>query len=435
MNNVVKYGQHHTTMGHLVLGLLIIFAILFLIDLYVHKGVVAAFSRSSKIARRSVNIIYWATNVAFIGLGVYIILTFSAASMASNIPFKLFAASFVILYSSKIIFAIFLLAEDAYRVVRALGLALFKGLRKEPIVPTELFQSRRRFISQAATLVAGIPFIGSIYGVIKGKYNFRVHRAEVAFKDLPKEFDGLTITQLSDIHCGSFGDMSEVIRGIRMANELKSDIMFFTGDLVNFRASEMEHWLDVFKELKAPMGVYSILGNHDYGDYVEWPSEEAKKANLQRLCDFHAKLGFRLLRNQNLKITRNGQSIDLLGLENWGRGGFSKYGDIVKTLEGTSPGSFKILLSHDPTQWEEQVMNRPETIQLTLSGHTHGMQFGVEIPGLIKFSPVQFRYKRWAGLYTENSRYLYVNRGFGYIGFPGRVGIWPEITVITLKCA
>lgn len=435
MHNVVKYGQHHTTMGHLILVLLIMFAILFLIDLYVHKGVVAAFSRSSKTTRRWVNIVYWITNAGFIGLGIYIILTFSAASMTANVPFKLFAASFVILYSSKIIFAIFLLAEDAYRLIRALGLILFKGLRKEVIVPAELFKSRRRFISQTATVVAGIPFIGSIYGVIKGKYNFRVHRAEVAFKDLPKEFDGLTITQVSDIHCGSFGDRSEVMRGIRMANDLKSDIMFFTGDLVNFRASEMDRWVDVFKELKAPMGVYSILGNHDYGDYVEWPSAEAKKANLQRVCDFHAKLGFKLLRNQNLKITRNGQSIELLGLENWGRGGFSKYGDIVKTLEGTSPGSFKILLSHDPTQWEEQVMNRPETIHLTLSGHTHGMQFGVEIPGLVKFSPVQFRYKRWAGLYTENSRYLYVNRGFGYIGFPGRVGIWPEITVITLKCA
>lgn len=434
MHNVVKYGQHHTTMGHLILGLCIFFAIFFLIDLYVHKGVVAAFSRSSKVTRRLVNIVYWVTNAGFIVLGIFIIVRFSAASMTTSVPFKLFAASFVILYSSKIIFAIFLLVEDAYRILRALALTLFKSLKREPIVPSELFQSRRRFISQAATLVAGIPFIGSIYGVIKGKYNFRIHRAEIAFKDLPKEFDGLTITQLSDIHCGSFGDRSEVMRGIKMANDQKSDIMFFTGDLVNFRAKEMEQWVDVFKQLKAPMGVYSILGNHDYGDYVEWPSEEAKKANLDKLCNFHTQLGFRLMRNENLKIIKNRQSIDLLGLENWGRGGFSKYGDIVKTLEGTSPDSFKILLSHDPTQWEEQVMNRPEAVHLTLSGHTHGMQFGVEIPGIVKFSLIQFRYKRWAGLYTENSRYLYVNRGFGYIGFPGRVGIWPEITVITLKC-
>jgi len=435
MHQVVKYGQHSTSMGSLVMSLVILFSVLILIDIYVYKGLMAAFSRSSKNVRRSTAFLYWLVNVSFIVFELFIVFNFSPSSMEKSITFKLFAASFIILYTPKILFALFLLIEDVYRLLRAIVLSVYRLQKKEPIHAKELFQSRRRFISQTATLAAGIPFISSIYGVTKGKYNFRIHKAKLTFKDLPKEFDGLRITQVSDIHCGSFGDRSEVLRGVKLANDQGSDLMLFTGDLVNFRSDEMEQWVDVFKEFKAPMGKYSILGNHDYGDYVQWPSEEVKQANLVRLCDFHLKIGFKLLRNENLKIEKNNQSIELLGCENWGRGGFSKYGDLVKTMQGTSPDSFKILMSHDPTHWEEQVMNNPETINLTLSGHTHGMQFGFEIPGIVRFSPIEFRYKRWAGLYAENNRYLYVNRGFGYLGFPGRVGIWPEITVITLRSA
>jgi predicted MPP superfamily phosphohydrolase len=420
-------------MGSVVIGLIIFFAVLILIDLYVHKGVLAAFSKSTKRTKRIISWIYWITNITFILYGILVIINFSSSSMEKSMVFKLLAASFVILYVPKIIFALFLLVEDVYRLLRAIVVSIQKLFIK-PSEPKELFQSRRRFISQAATIVAGIPFVSSIYGVTKGKYHFRIHKADISFKDLPKEFDGLRITQVSDIHSGSFGDADEVRRGVKLANDQGSDIMFFTGDLVNFRSDEMEQWVEVFKEFKAPMGKYSILGNHDYGDYVSWPSEEDKEANLQRLCDFHNKIGFKLLRNENTKISKGNQSIDLLGCENWGRGGFSKYGDLVKTMQSTSPDSFKILLSHDPTHWEEQVMNNTETIHLTLSGHTHGMQMGFEIPGFVRFSPVEFRYKRWAGLYAENNRYLYVNRGFGYLGFPGRVGIWPEITVITLRC-
>jgi len=435
MHQVVKYGKHSMSYGSIITTVAIVLVVLALVDIYVYGGVRAAISRLSDKLKGFIRIVYWGVSALFFSLALFILVRFSSLSLETSGILKLFMASFVILYSSKIVFALFLLVEDVYRLMRALGLGAYKAAKKEPVVPKELFQSRRKFIGQAATLVAGIPFVSSIYGVTKGKYNFRIHKAELAFKDLPKEFDGLTITQVSDIHCGSFGDMSEVMRGVRLANEQNSDIMLFTGDLVNMRASEMEKWVNVFKEFKAPMGKYSILGNHDYGDYVEWPSEEEKQANLQRLCDFHEKIGFKLLRNENLKIIKNNQSIDLLGMENWGRGGFSKYGDLTKTMQGTTADSFKILLSHDPTHWEEQVMNNKETIHLTLSGHTHGMQFGFEIPGVIKFSPVQFHYKRWAGLYAENNRYLYVNRGFGYIGFPGRVGIWPEITVITLRTA
>jgi|SRR6185312_110933 len=435
MKEDVKYGMHHINMSSLVINLSILFVVLILIDFYVHKGLMTAFARASKPVRRLISTLFWIAAVGFFSLLVYNIGVFSASTMTTSRPFKLLMASFVILYVPKVLFSLFLLVEDVIRLLRAIGLGTKKLVNKEPVKASELFQSRRRFISQSATILAGLPFIGGIYGVMKGKYNFRIHKAEIAYKDLPKEFDGFTITQVSDIHCGSFGDMEEVLRGVRLATAQNSDIMFFTGDMVNFRSDETDRWTNVFKELKAPMGVYSILGNHDYGDYAQWNSEQEKKANLDKLCDFHKQMGFKLMRNENLKLERNGKTIDLLGMENWGRGGFSKYGDIAKTMVGTSPDSFKILMSHDPTFWEDNVMNMGQTIHLTLSGHTHGMQYGFEIPGFIKFSPVQFRYKRWAGLYAENGRYLYVNRGFGYIGFPGRVGIWPEITVITLKCA
>ena len=434
MHSVVKYGQHSTHLSTLVFGLLILFTILILIDVYVYKGVQAAFSKSSSLARRGVSILYWSLNSCFLALGIYLVFTFSSSSNSTGIPFKLFAASFVILYAPKLLFGLFLLAEDFYRLLRAIGLGIYGMAKKNPASTVKYFPSRRRFISQAAALAAGIPFAGSIYGVIKGKYNFKVHKAQLAFKNLPKEFDGFTITQISDIHAGSFGNLNEVMKGVNLANAQNSNIMFFTGDLVNFRSSEMDSWLEVFKQFKAPMGVYSILGNHDYGDYAQWNSEAEKQANLDNLCKIHSMLGFQLLRNENVKIKKGNAGIELLGVENWGRGGFSKYGDLDKAFIGTSPGSFKILLSHDPTHWEEKVMNDVRMIPLTFSGHTHGVQFGFEIPG-IRFSPVQFRYKRWAGLYVENNRYLYVNRGFGYIGFPGRVGIWPEITVVTLKCS
>lgn len=417
-----------------VLGFTIFFLVLFLIDLYVFKGVKTIFSTSSFPVRRIAAWLYWLVNLAFIGCVIYTIVTFSFFTKRPSFIFQFVAAAFVLLYVPKLIFAIFLLGEDVYRLFRALGLGVYK-LASSSNSPIEFFESRRKFISQFATVVAGIPFISIIYGVAKGKYNFKIHRVEVTFESLPKEFDGLKITQISDIHSGSFDNPEPVKHAVRLVNQQGSDVIFFTGDLVNNISDEMDSWINVFKELKAPMGIYSILGNHDYGDYARWYNEEQKKANLQKLVDIHKQLGFHLMRNENLKLERNGAYIDLIGVENWGRGGFSKYGDLDKALVGTSPGSFKILLSHDPSHWEEKVMNVPDKhIPLTFSGHTHGMQFGIELPG-IKFSPVQFRYKRWAGLYNENNRYLYVNRGLGFIGFPGRVGIWPEITVFTLRSA
>ncbi len=431
---MIKYGLHSAHIGAFLFGLLLFFGILLLLDVYVSKGLRAAVSKFPARIKRGIIYIYWFVNICFFILTLYLIIGFAATSNASVTGFKIAITLFVTLYSSKIVYGLFLLAEDIYRSGRWGVLKFLKSVSISKHYETPYFPSRRRFISQAAALAAGIPFIGSIYGVIKGKYNFKVHKVELAFRSLPKAFDGFTITQVSDIHSGSFGDRNEVIKGINLVNEQKSDIIFFTGDLVNMRSSEMVPWMDVFNRLNAPMGVFSTLGNHDYGDYTEWPTPEAKQANFEEMCKIHSQLGYQLLRNNNCKIKKGDSYIDLLGVENWGRGGFSKYGDLDKAFDGTSSDSFKILLSHDPTHWEEKVMNDPRMIHLTLSGHTHGFQFGFELPG-IRFSPAEFHYKRWAGLYIENNKYLYVNRGFGYLAYPGRVGIWPEITVITLKSA
>jgi predicted MPP superfamily phosphohydrolase len=248
---------------------------------------------------------------------------------------------------------------------------------------------------------------------------------------LPAAFDGFTITQLSDIHSGSFDDVAAMQKGIDLAIAQKSDLFVFTGDLVNNAASEIEPYLNRFGSIKAPYGQFSILGNHDYGDYIEWKSPEAKAANLETLKQHHKTLGYRLLLNENVTIEKGGQKISLIGVQNWGRG-FIQMGDLNKALRDVPKDAFKVLLSHDPTHWEDHVRYNSANIHLTLSGHTHGAQFGVEIPGF-KWSPVKYKYLDWAGLANHNERYLYVNRGFGFLAFSGRLGIWPEVTVIELK--
>lgn len=296
----------------------------------------------------------------------------------------------------------------------------------------DFLPDRRKFISQTALVLSAIPFLGILHGVLIGKYRYRVVNHTLEFDDLPEAFDGFTITQISDIHSGSFDDKKKLEYGVDLINKQESDIILFTGDLVNNHSKEMEPWIETFKKLKAPMGKYSILGNHDYGDYMSWPSKKAKDANMQRLYEIQEELGFRLLRNENVKLEKAGARIDLIGVENWGKG-FGQYGDLNKAAANLSDQSFKILMSHDPSHFDEEVKKFSQFIHLTLSGHTHGMQFGIEIPGFIKWSPASFRYPKWAGLYEELGRYLHVNRGFGFLAFPGRVGIWPEITVLKLK--
>jgi predicted MPP superfamily phosphohydrolase len=337
------------------------------------------------------------------------------------------ASLFVTLLVTKIVFVGVLMGGDVLRVAE--GAVKWIGGREEE---TAFMPERRRIVSQLALGIAAIPFASFLYGITKGKYNYKVHRHTVYFKDLPDAFEGFTITQISDVHSGSFDDPDAVRRGVEMAQEQGSDLFVFTGDLVNNVATEFEPYEEMFRGITAPYGKYSILGNHDYGDYAQWDTIEDKHANMERLHRLHAGAGFRLLLNEYVEIEKDGEKIALLGVENWGKG-FAQYGDLGKALQGIDPTAFKVLLSHDPTHWDEQVKKHDTPIHLTLAGHTHGMQMGVEIPGVIRWSPSQLRYKKWAGIYEEAGRILHINRGFGFLGFSGRVGIWPEITVLELK--
>lgn len=334
----------------------------------------------------------------------------------------------LLIYIPKMLVTLFLLTEDILRVLYG-GIRKVRSKKEVPFLP-----SRRKFISQSALAIAAIPFSSFIYGMAKGRYNYRVIRQQVFFDDLPAEFDGFTIMQLSDIHCGSFDNPEKIQYGINLINEQKFDALVFTGDLVNNFASETKDWIEMFASIKqVPYGKYSILGNHDYGEYTDWDSEIEKQKNFEGIKAAHPQMGFQLLNNENIELTKGNSKIHLAGVENWGMGRFSKKGDLNKATDGIPAENFKILLSHDPSHWELETLKHPSNVQLTLSGHTHGMQFGIEIPNFFKWSPVQYMYKRWAGLYQEKGKYLYVNRGFGYHAYPGRVGIWPEITLIELK--
>jgi predicted MPP superfamily phosphohydrolase len=294
------------------------------------------------------------------------------------------------------------------------------------------FPPRSEWVSYLALGVAAVPFFGLIYGLTRGRHDYRVRKETLYFDDLPNDFDGFTITQLSDIHSGSFTNEKGVEKGVSMVNAQKSDVILFTGDLVNNEATEMDRWIPTFARLKAAFGKFSVLGNHDYGDYKRWEQEGDKYANLNRLKNVHTEIGFKLLLNEAITIKKDDQSISLIGVENWGKGGFHKYGDLKKATSNVPDNAFKVLMSHDPSQWDAVTLGHDQHIHLTLSGHTHGAQFGIELFGF-KWSPIKYVYRQWAGLYKQAGKYLYVNRGFGFLGLKGRVGIWPEITVITLR--
>ncbi|WP_075341837.1 metallophosphoesterase [Tenacibaculum agarivorans] len=336
------------------------------------------------------------------------------------------AAGFMLLaLLPKLFVLLFMFGEDVVRLIRK-GISFFSNQTTQPLA------SRRKFIAQLALGVAAIPFVSMLYGIFRGKYNYKVLKYQLSFKDLPETFDGFTITQITDIHSGSFDNKEKIQYGVDLINEQESDVVLFTGDIVNNFAHEMDDWIPMFKELKASRGKFSILGNHDYGDYSQWDSEEDKKANFDAIKKIHPQIGFDLLLNEHRYLEKDGERIALVGVENWGKG-FNQAGDLAKASEGIHKDDFKILLSHDPSHWEYKVKKDDFNYQLTLSGHTHGLQFGIEIPGFFRWSPSQYVYKQWAGLYEEFGRYINVNRGFGYHAFPGRVGIWPEITVIELK--
>jgi predicted MPP superfamily phosphohydrolase len=292
---------------------------------------------------------------------------------------------------------------------------------------------RRKFVSQVALGIAAVPFLSMIYGMTVGKYNYKVLRQTLFFPDLPDAFDGFKITQISDIHSGSFDNPEKISYAVDLINEQESDLLLFTGDIVNTHATEMHPWIDTFKNIKNhEFGKFSVLGNHDYGEYVDWKSEIAKNKNFEDIKDLHRQIDFKLMLNENTKIKKGNDEIAIVGVENWGVK-FKKVGDLNKAAANLNKEDFKILMSHDPSHWDAEVKDHPKNFHLTLSGHTHGFQFGIEIPGIIKWSPVEYVYKQWAGLYESVGKYIYVNRGFGFHAFPGRVGIMPEITVIELK--
>lgn len=366
-----------------------------------------------------------------IGIGVYLYLLYvlltTSRTAGQTHQFQFAVSLLLTTLIPKVVLILVLFGEDVVRVFQKLISYLSTG-------ETQPLHGRRKFVSQLALGLASIPFAGFIYGMFQGKYNYKVLKYQLAFKDLPEAFDGFTITQISDIHSGSFTNKEKIQYGVDLIQKQQSDLLLFTGDIVNNKADEMIDWIAVFGKFEAPYGKFSILGNHDYGDYVQWDSSAAKNENFKQVKEIHPKIGFELLCNENRYIEKDGQKIALIGVENWGKG-FNQAGDLSKASAGVKQTDFKILMSHDPSHWEYKVKNDDFNYQLTLSGHTHGLQMGIEIPGFLRWSPSQYIYKQWAGLYSEFGRYINVNRGFGYHAFPGRVGIWPEITVIELKKA
>ncbi|PTQ94013.1 hypothetical protein C8P68_10774 [Mucilaginibacter yixingensis] len=356
--------------------------------------------------------VYWLLDILLI-IGI---ISITMIRRAGNNAQRLIATLMAVMlmdFIPKIFASPVLLAEDVMRIFRS-------------------FPPRNLYISEATLALAGIFFLIILFGLTRGKHFYRVRRETLFFPDLPAAFDGFTITQLSDIHAGSFSDAEGVQKGLDLVNAQKSDVILFTGDLVNNQATEMDRWIPAFSKLKAPMGKFSVLGNHDYGDYIKWETAEAKSANLARLKQIHGEIGFRLLLDETITLKKGEQSISLIGVENWGTGGFHQYGDLKKAAAGVPDDAFKILMSHDPSHWEGVTLDHHQHVHLTLSGHTHGMQFGIELFGF-KWSPIKYVYKQWAGLYDNDGRFLYVNRGFGFLGLKGRIGMWPEVAVITLK--
>lgn len=413
-------------MGRL-LGSGIFILIMVLIDLYVFQAVRHVSQGASPKMRLAIYAVYWSFTLVAV-----IFFFFGSMLNVENWPrvFRTyFFATLIGLFIAKFIATTIFLVDDMRRILQWGGGKLYYNfIQGESFAAGNI--SRSTFMSWLG-LGLGTSIFGTLLYGFGNKYRYQLNKVAMGFEDLPPSFKGLKVIHISDIHSGSFTDVRAVERGVQMIMDTKPDLILFTGDLVNDMAEEMKEYKKVFAKLQAPMGVYSTLGNHDYGDYKSWPSGEAKKQNLEQLKSVHAEMGWKLLMNEHVVMEKDGQQIAVLGIENWSaKANFAKYGSLDKAYQGSENIPFKILMSHDPSHWDAEV-KKYEDIHLTLSGHTHGMQFGLEIPGL-KWSPVQYVYKQWAGLYEEGKQKLYVNRGFGFIGYPGRVGILPEITLIEL---
>ncbi|GIQ59472.1 phosphoesterase [Flavobacterium collinsii] len=361
---------------------------------------------------------------------IFIMYSFSQVdrSVGQTRQFMFTTGLMLLVYVPKIVLTLIMFGEDIFRLGAGIVNYFVYNSNGSEAIP-----SRRKFISQIGLGLAAVPFLSLIYGIFEGKYNFKVIKQTIFFPDLPDAFDGFKITQISDVHSGSFDNPDKINYAIDLINAQEADLILFTGDIVNTHAKEMHPWLETFKRIKNyKYGKFSVLGNHDYGEYVTWPSEKEKDENFKEIKNLYGQIGFDLLLNEHRYIQKGDDKIALIGVENWGQN-FKKAGDLNKASENVTQDDFKVVMSHDPTHWEYEIKKHPKKFHLTLSGHTHGMQFGIEIPGYFKWSLAQYIYKQWAGLYENAGRYVYVNRGFGFHAYPGRVGIMPEITVIELK--
>ncbi len=391
------------------------------LDFYVFFNIRSLWADSSLIWRRVFSIGYWVLSITPLLL-VFLLGDPDTEGLRIFRTF-LFTGVFA-LFVAKVFASLILFGDDLRRGVQWI-IELFPGDQSYD-------KSRSDFIRKATAGAAILPVATMSFGILSGAHDYRVRKRVLTFPNLPKEFDGIRVLQISDIHTGSFFNKTAVMGGVDMINAEKPDVFFFTGDLVNDHSEEAREYLDVFKKINAPLGTFSIMGNHDYGDYRNWSTEAAKQKDVNNLHEMHGYMGWDLLLNENRTLKVDKAELSVLGIENWGAGRFSKYGNMQKTYQGAEDKEFKIMLSHDPSHWDAQIRPEYPDVDLTLSGHTHGFQFGVEI-GDFRWSPSQYIYKQWADHYKEGSQHLYVNRGFGFIGYPGRIGILPEITVLELK--
>jgi len=416
--------------GNPILGLLIFSFIILIIDFYTFNGLRKVEINFSPKTKRILNTIFWIIPIIVISAILFLFHFRETIDPAYSMVYvHFFSGFFLLAYIPKLVFIMFNLFDDIWHF----GKFIFLKFNKERVPKLKGKKiTRNQFLTRAGIITAGLPFLSLIYGIVWGRFNFIVRKSNINFKNLPQSFNGFKIAQISDFHIGSFLTHQEKVSEIvKLVNDQKADLILFTGDLVNNVSEEVDKFIPILSQLNAPFGVYSILGNHDYGDYVHWNSLEEKNANLKRLIELQEQIGFKILLNSNKSIKIGDEFISLIGVENWGLPPFPQYGDINKALKNVGNDSFQILMSHDPTHWDAQIVGQTN-IDLTLSGHTHGAQFGIEIPGW-RWSPVELRYKQWGGIYKNGKQVLNVNTGIGFIGFPGRVGMPPEVGLITLR--
>ncbi len=417
-----------------ILRFLIIALVIFALDYYVWQAMKIAFGGANGSTSKGVKYVYWGIFAVTIAT-LFLTFVIQPSFMGYKLRTFIFAGIFMI-YISKILAVFFLIIDDVIRLFRwVVSFFMSFGSKNVAAEVGEVASNsgipRSEFLAKTALAVGGLNLGVLSFGVLTGAHDYRVHKIGLKLPNLPKAFEGMKVAQLSDIHSGSFYNQRAVKGGVNMLLEEKPDVVFFTGDLVNNEAKELVDYFDIFSKVKAPLGVFSILGNHDYGDYHPWKTEKEKADNFSDLTQAHKDMGWNLLLDEHRKLTVDNESIGILGMQNWGSGSFAKYGSLEKTMLNADEFDTKLLLSHDPSHWRAEVVGKTD-IDAVFAGHTHGLQFGIEI-GDFQWSPIKYRYPEWAGLYKEGAQQIYVNRGFGFLGYPGRVGILPEITIFTLS--